>query len=1333
MPPLWKPHRVAFLLPELTLEGLEIAHPQEAALVLWMACIETCQRHPNLAVYDPESTPIAPRDAHFAPEHAIVGASPTDAVFGTARRDELVYLELGLVAGRSGVVRLHALARDGTTQSFDAVGRRLGDQIDQVFAAWLNARELGALPKRFEAITAEDVVAVARVIGPPLVEGARAPSTGAASSWSVAGAESDDLDAVTIVPTKSKSRTVAQRLPAALKVSALRVLALALDEPLDDLILAIDPEHPQALLATMGDRDYTRLRRAIAAAPGWAHAYAELAHGAGSNAPDAPKPLEVAAAAGLAVMGRPGNFSVLASASDALAATGNLDEAIRLMTRAVALHDQPSAHLALMHAVRAADRVGEYLAIAMRAGQLHGCPMESAWYPDQIHVDLRASDALLHVGRLDEAIALRGNRLDGREAAWPRYTRILDGWKRDPKFVAWSYAREGYFRGDEARAVEGFGRIEPGDATDVQIFLDSLVALGREAEVPLAWAHVGRGRGHDGAVARLAAARGLMAAGSWRQGLEELWRVELADPGRDAQVAIARGGLLLSIAPIADAELALGDRVAVGATTLARRLARDIADFMPAAAKSGLVTRALGTAGKGTEFDPAWLAGFARDTRSRQALDALFVDYGSDPGTRGDRLIDRWLEVAFTEASEDDPEALVQAAAYAAAQALARYLAATTTTPSPIAGALRTVASEALELVRRHRDALGDREARALLATLEPVLRRVDRWVGSSWLATVERCCGIDERAGGDVAGFAKDLPTVGARILGPEEEAVLAASVARLHRERPEGWASAVGTQAERLALHTGFVGVDEWADAVVAQLDGRAIEIDDAIDALHTACFLAEGRSAAPCLHAARVLLRGGRAPAALGLLVRGLAAATIAERDAGLASLADDWRRSSIDVPLAFDKLALGVFEALQKGDAARAEKLGALTVAIDPTNAEAHRNLGLALAQQGKVAEALHHLVRATPDQATQILSGVLYQAGKLPDAMAVLDYASRWYVRADQWLTYGGIAYAAMDNPRTAKAYRIAYQLDPAAFDQTQLNAYAGVLDEVGDYATCETIAKQLLDTAGDDLMWRTCAWNHQACALIGLGKFTRATELAERAVAENPLPDNTAPFAATLTRAKAKTVPTVPAAEAEPMAEPAFAALARGEHAAVAGLLADPSWRARRAALCASRFRFASENRVVVTARARSAASTIMAATVGATDRDAVIARALALQVREQAYFARDPVPTLGDRMTRGAFYQEFRARGGVVLGAEAVVVAPFVDRVVVPGAKVARASDYVALLRDLAALAPREALALFDLDADGYVEVSKAWAAAMDADPTLATTIAAGLARGRG
>ncbi|MDB4960891.1 MAG: hypothetical protein JWP01_890 [Myxococcales bacterium] len=1395
MPALRKPHRVAFLVPDVTIEGADVAHEHETALLIWTACIEVCQRHAGLAVYDAESTPMFPQDGHFAPQHAAIGATPTDPFFGTTRRDELVWLEL--VVPKSGVVRLHTLARDGTRQSFDAIGKNVGDQIHQVLGAWLHARGLGPLPLRFDAVTSDELLGVVRTIAPVLVEQARAWAlpVSSAPTWSltaVAAPSTDDelalftdrddtstesagnvhdladdddedeetgadaeLTAAPIRPVSKIARAIANRLPTPLKVHALRLLQLALREDLDDLILKVSPDQPQALFATFTagaahGPEFTLLRRVIAAAPCWARPYAELVraeHTADDpgTKPVAPTELESIAGAGIAALCRPAHLDVIETVADLLDDSGLVDEGVRMLERALVTHQHESrAHIALLDLVKETDREGAWLAQAFRSGRIHGCPMDPflPWYPDQIQVDLFVADALMRVGRLDEAIALRGNRLEAREATWPRHTRILGTWRKDPRFVAWCYAREGYFRGDPARAVEGFGRIEPDDDVDVAMFLDSLIAMGREDEVVLAWSQYGLGHENCGPVARLAAARALMAAGEWRRGLDEMWRVELTDPGRDEHVAIARCGLLLSGMPIDVAELALGERVAIGATSLARRMARDIADFVPSAVRSSVITRALGKQTT-VEFDPSTLAGFAQDTRSRGAIDRLFHELGSlkrtetgpfaesDLLVRADKLVNRWLEVVFAEASEEDPASLAQAAAYAAAHALGRYLAATTAPATPIAGALRTVASEALALVRKHRAVLGDREARALLGVLDPLLRRVDRWIGSTWLATVERSCAIDERSAGDVAGFAREHATVAARILGPEESAVLAASIARLHRERPERWAAAVTSQAAQLALHTGYLAADEWADAIVAQLTAREIEVDDAIDALHTACYLVEGVSAGPSVHAARVLLDAGRGPAALAVLTSGLGAAAADWRDRQLASLADGWSRIKVDIPLAFDKVAAAMFEALQKGDPVRAERLGRWSVAIDPSNGEAHRNLGLALAQQGKVADALVHLVRGTREQATQILSGVLYQIGKLPEAMAVLDYASRWYVRADQWLTYGGIAYAAMDNVRTAKAYSLAYQLDPDAFDATQLNAYAGVLDEIGDYKTCETVATHLLRVAGDDLTWKTHGWNHLACAYIGQARYIEAEKIAQDAVTRNPLPDNAPGFAATLERARTKTKSAAApvAATAKPR-EPVYALLEAGDFATAAVLSTERSWRVRRAALEATRFRFSSENDVDVAPRARAAATAMLAHTTGQTERDPMSCRALAMQIREQAYFARDPVPGLGDRMTRDAFYKEFRARGGVVLGEAAPVVPPFKDRVVVPGGKIERVSDYVSLLRDLAALPPAEALAQFDLDDAGYLEVAQAWAAAMEIDATVAQSIAAGLAK---
>ncbi|HEY5952238.1 MAG TPA: hypothetical protein VIV40_42360, partial [Kofleriaceae bacterium] len=786
-----KPHRVAFLVPDIKIEGVDGAYEREAAVLLWVACIETCQRHPRLSVLDADATPLFPQDGHFAPQHAGRGGRASDAFYGPTRRDEVLWLEL-MISGKPGVVRLHTIGRDGKQETFDALGPKLGEQIQQVLGAWLTARALGPLPRRFDQVTSDEVLLVLRVIAPTLAEQARAWQLPVATkpTWSLSIVEDEveeiddepsapvarepgddedaDFDAAfdraieggtldrpiesTIdstldlppsqvpaaegtPPQRSISRPLVNRLPMPFRLPALRLLELALREDLGDAILAIDPTHPQALYARFErsaphGKDFSLLRQVIASSPGWARPYEDLQadddaqdeHFAVSR-PELPSDLESVAAAGLAALCRPGALHALATVGDRLADDGRIDEAVRLLERGVDMQNEDAgAHLALLDLHEQTDREGAWLDQAMKSASLHGCPMDPVlpWYPDQIHIDLRASTALLNVGRLDEAIALRANRLEGREATWPHHTRILNSWRKDPRFVAWSYAREGYFRGDEARAVEGFGRVEPGDSVDLAIFIDSLVALGREDEVPLAWAQFGLGRGYDGAVARLAAARGLLACGEWRRGIEELWRVELTEPGRDEHVAIARCGLSMAAAPIEVIEAALGERVAIGAPSLARRMARDVADFVPAAAKSGVVARALGKP-QPIEFDPAWLNGFAPETRGKRAIDAMFTELGplrrnppsgfdiADELQRGDRIVNRWLEVAFAEASEDDHAALAQAASYIAAQAIGRYLAATTLPPSTIAGALRAVAGGALALVRKHRHVLGDR------------------------------------------------------------------------------------------------------------------------------------------------------------------------------------------------------------------------------------------------------------------------------------------------------------------------------------------------------------------------------------------------------------------------------------------------------------------------------------------------------------------------------------------------------------------------------------------------------------------------------------------------
>src|SRR4051812_22346199 len=321
MPALPKPHRVAFLVPDVKIDGSDAAYEREAAVLLWTALIETCQRHPRLSVLDADATPLFPQDGHFAPQHAALGGRATDAFYGPTRRDEVLWLELA-IGNKPRVVRLHAVGRDGKQESFDALGPKLGEQIQQVLGAWLTARGLTTLPRRFDAIGTDELLAVLRAIAPTLAEQARAWTLPTASgpTWSLSIVEDedtvepvekpdpDDLDNVkdedeefedafaaaidgTIdstldlapaeagVPERRRSlaRPLVGRLPAMFKVPALRLLELALRDDLSDVILAIDPAHPQALFNRFEKaKDFGLLRQIIAAAPGWARPYEAL-------------------------------------------------------------------------------------------------------------------------------------------------------------------------------------------------------------------------------------------------------------------------------------------------------------------------------------------------------------------------------------------------------------------------------------------------------------------------------------------------------------------------------------------------------------------------------------------------------------------------------------------------------------------------------------------------------------------------------------------------------------------------------------------------------------------------------------------------------------------------------------------------------------------------------------------------------------------------------------------------------------------------------------------------------------------------------------------------
>ena len=951
-------------------------------------------------------------------------------------------------------------------------------------------------------------------------------------------------------------------------------------------------------------------------------------------------------------------------------------------------HDHVSrAHQALLRLHAQTDREGARLVQAQRSGSVSTAVR---WIRGSRGTRTRSRSICYVVRRAARRRpARRGDRAAREPARRSRGRMAADDQGPDTlaqgsALVAWSYAREGYFRGDAARAVEGFGRVEPADDVDVAMFLDSLVAIGREDEVSLAWAQFGLGAGHDRPGR---AARG--GAGAARGGrVAARARGAVARRARRAAARRARRDRAVRPALVGGADRdARGRARAIasrsGRATLARRMARDIADFVPAARRRARSCRARSAEGDAARARSRPRSRASRpSTPSKRAIDALFARARCAAqgrrmrladGARGDRLVNRWLEVVFTEASEEDPVALAHAAAYARAQArraLPRRDHAAREPDRGRAAHRRRRGARARPHVIARRSAIAS--ARALLGVIDPLLRRVDRWIGSTWLDTVERACAIDERAAGDVAGFAREHATVAARILGPEESAVLAASIARAASRSPGGVGGAVAAQAARLAAHTGYVGADEWAEAIVAQLAASEIEVDDAIDALHTACYLVEGVSAGPsrpcraraarCRPCARP-----RSPCCPPASVRRAPRGAIAQ----LATLADAWSRITLDVPLAFDKVATGMFEALQKGE------LRARREARSVGRRARSRQRRGAPQPRPRVRAAGQGPRGAAPPRPRHARAGDADPLGRaLPERQAARG-DGRARLREPVVRPRGAVA--------DLRRHRVRRDGQPAHRQglRARLPARSGRVR----YHPAQRVrrrarrGRRLRDLRGDREPPAARRGRRHRCGRPTGGITSRAPASATASSTRRSSSPSarssrtrspTTPRASRRrsTRAQARVAPTPPpAATPGRPREPVFTLLEAGDLAAAAGArhrseLARAPRRARGHAVP-----------VLVGERRRRHAACPRRGDRRARrhrrhlDREArARPRRSRCRSASRRYFARDPVPRLGDRMTRDAFYQEFRARGGVVLGEEAPAPPPFDDRVVVPG-----------------------------------------------------------------
>ena len=268
---------------------------------------------------------------------------------------------------------------------------------------------------------------------------------------------------------RARSRTGCRRR--ALKLPALRLLELALREDLDDLILAVDPDQPQALFAKFRagaaqGKDFTLLRQVIAAAPCWARPYGELRadddaddreHHAWRRPSSRPSP-----APGIAALCRPGAPRRDRDASPICSTTpGSSTRACGCSSARVV-----AAPRRVARAPRAA-RAASSRPIARARGSRRRIAVGARPRLPDGSVPARGTrirsrsiccvaDALMRrrpARRGDRAARATGSRAARRRGRATRGSSAT--WRKDPRFVAWCYAREGCFRGDRGARRRG--------------------------------------------------------------------------------------------------------------------------------------------------------------------------------------------------------------------------------------------------------------------------------------------------------------------------------------------------------------------------------------------------------------------------------------------------------------------------------------------------------------------------------------------------------------------------------------------------------------------------------------------------------------------------------------------------------------------------------------------------------------------------------------------------------------------------------------------------------------------------------------------------------------
>jgi tetratricopeptide (TPR) repeat protein len=1244
--PLPYPHRATFLATTLVVPASLERLSAYLARLISVIVFDHLIRHPIVTLGDDDERLVAD-DNRLLDAHHPQAEDTIDWLFRVSRRHEVLWLQLSLDAARPSPALLYArrpspqpaggvdpTALQPVIEQWIAPAEvMLSQQLSSCIAQWLATRRMpgvGALPD----FTLDDLRSAAgRLANADAVLAQRA---GVAS----------------VPPSLTQP-------PPRLAVPYLRVLAeLSRDaaRTFDPLILAVDPTHPVARRnhyvsgLLRGDTERREILPLVDEAPMYGKPH--LSIWGEPFAADRPVENMGVRHQGIAASLMPANAYACHNYSLQLAEVGRREESYRWADRAtVAAPQFGAAHLDCVRRLRQVGRPGQAFAEAQyRCREIldrdAAKKLPPADWQAPHHAALLIAFAHLDVGRIAEAIELADDALARvpddaatREAfAWA--SKRISHWKTDAGLLARAYAWEGYHRGDPGRAIAGLTRGRISDDDDAAMLVESLIAVGREDQARLAYAHCagldGSGQLGDGK-ARLAAARALILAGELDDAMDQIQIVQLRRGQSRFEAEVNRLLRLAAIRPAADWERVIERRLDRGALRLAKLAARDLADFVPGLAASQSVARALGPATAPVVVDDDWfeplLAALPAATATSAAILQRLTWPAEDSLRAADLVAQEWWSVLVPPARDRDAHAA--GVVLAAGVALARYLAATTRAPSPVAGGFRHVATEALHLVRRSRYQIDPGQIAALLGVVEH-LAGVPEPLLDTWLLRVERALDLEAEQGSYLDHLTADLPTVKRLLRGDERTGWELRLAHDLGRDPSQYEPAAMLFERCARAVEGGTV------TAAWSAIAGAAAPPQTQLD-VHWLAAYGNPNLAAPWLRVAHGLLATGRTKDGVAAAVRGMTVATVGERAAALAELAPRWKAANVATPLHGET-------AFEAGLAAASEDRLDVAIqhlrwaaAVEPGNARRAQSLAVALAKSGSPHDAVRVLAAHERTDAPRLIGRVLVDANRPVEAVAVLRYAARRFRAPEDWALLAIAARRADNDAVVVEAGRRAVQLGGREHDL--LVALATSLYRLGEFADCEAIAHQLILDRTIPRDAKIAGLHAMARALAGQGRHVDAHPYAKGAGELGPNGELAADLIETMDRIVAQQTPPVRTSSEATPERKAFADLEAGRLSGIEGQLASPSWAVVRAALCACEFRRDDESGIPVAPRALDAAVAVLDRTLGATTADAVLARCRALRIRDNAFIQIDPPPPLGLRFSTQEFERQFAER----------------------------------------------------------------------------------------